>query len=387
MMTIGSMFAGIGGLDLACEWALDARTVWQLDQVGAKVRRRHWPDALQIEGDVTAIDPATLPRVGILCGGFPCQDLSCAGTGAGLEGKRSGLYRQMLRYARALAPALVVMENVPGLLKYREQLEADWRELGYGLTWVKVRALDAGAPHLRARVFVIAERGALGKGLLEAPRGGAWTAEASERTWATVCSRDHRSGGGHAHSKGGRCLPCEAVRTWPTATSTDHKASGAVGYSTESGRHSGTTLTDAAVRYWPTAMHSDAADVKTQGPGVPSLNFEARQRDQRPGKRLNPDWVECLMGFPPGWTRTQGALLVAERAPRWPRGRYPEGWDRSVQWPGFPWEPSRTLPDGPPAKGRPARLKGIGNAVCPQEGALALRTWAEPVQVTLWGAQ
>jgi hypothetical protein len=94
------------------------------------------------------------------------------------------------------------------------------------------------------------------------------------------------------------------------------------------------------------------------------------------------------MGFPAGWTdsgRNQMGLFAGaparqapKRAPNWPRGRYPADWDRSQLWPGFEWEPSRTIPDGPPVAGRPARLRALGNAVCPQQGALALSSLVTP---------
>lgn len=76
-MRIGSMFSGIGGLDLACEWAFPgSATVWQLDLVGADIRRRHWPGVRQVVGDARRVDPRDLEPVEVLCGGFPCQDLS-----------------------------------------------------------------------------------------------------------------------------------------------------------------------------------------------------------------------------------------------------------------------------------------------------------------------
>ena len=84
------------------------------------------------------------------------------------------------------------------------------------------------------------------------------------------------------------------------------------------------------------------------------------------------------MGLPQGWTLPEGPSQAEEAralldAPRWPRGRYPATWDRSVPWPGYAWEPSRTLPDGPPAPGRPGRIRACGNAVCPAQALLALR--------------
>ena len=350
MTRIGSMFAGLGGLDLACEWEIGGTTAWQLDLVGADIRRRHFPDALQVEADVRTVDPLDLPPIDVLCGGFPCTDLSAAGQRAGLDGEKSGLYSEMLRFAHAIRPEYVVIENVPALLQYRERLETDWDRLGYGLTWVKARALDAGAPHRRSRVFVVARLGGPMVGVMDAPRDGEWTGDAE--------------------------------RPWPKTTASDHKATGAEGYSTASGRHSGTTLTD-AVRPWPTVLVADATGVKSHGGrGNPSLGNECRQF----GKRLNPDWTEVLMGLPQGWTEPTGPCLTAERAPLWPRGRYPETWDRSVLWPGFDWEPLRTIPDGAPVRGRPARIRACGNAVSPQQGALAIRAGLDgPRQTSLLG--
>ena len=379
------MFAGIGGLDLACEWHWGAETAWQLDLIGADVRRRHWPNALQVEADVRQVDPVSLPAVDILCGGFPCQDLSVAGSHAGLTGERSGLYREMLRYAAALRPRFVVMENVPGLLRYAATLELDWAALGYGLTWVKCRALDAGAPHLRARVFVVAEVEAVSCGVIEAQRQSR-----AVRPWPTAVASNPNEGEDprcwHArqrhHRQRGRPLISEplaqTVRPWATPRATGADA-GLRKRVTKQGAH-----LSVQIRTWPTATAQDAANNAAPSQwerNAEPLNVSAATQ---PGKRLNPDWVETLMGYPIGWTLTQGEQLTASRAPRWPRGRYPSTWDRSQLWLGHRWEPSRTLPDGPPARGRPARLRALGNAVCPQQGALALATWARPAQIGLF---
>ena len=383
---IGSLFSGIGGLDLACEWAGLGHTAWQLDLTGADVRRRHWPDALQVEADITTVDPFDLPAVDVLCGGFPCQDLSCAGSGAGLDGSRSGLYREVLRFADALKPRLVVIENVPGLLAYRERLEGDWRGLGYGLTWVRARALDAGAPHLRARVFVVATRGGWGGGVVDAPRDGAWSGGVERewstqvRAWATYTASEAVGRRTSLARRDDPDMLTEQARPWPTATSGDAKASGNRSAPTNDA-HDGTSLTDAVRadrhvaggRPWASPTCADARSGWTQ---EDADRAERRNLlgDQTGGKRLNPRWVEHLMGYPEGWTLPEGERLEADPSPRWPRGRYPEGWDRSQHWPGYEWEPARTLPDGPPAKGRPAQLRALGNAVVPQEGKLAIRT-------------
>lgn len=136
-MRIGSMFAGIGGLDLACEWAFQAVTTWQLDLVASGVRRRHWPDALQVEGDVTRKDPSTLPPVDIICGGFSCKGVSVAGDQRLLEHPETrATYYGMLRFVEVIRPRYVVFENTPLMLtRLRPTMEEHYTALGYGLTW------------------------------------------------------------------------------------------------------------------------------------------------------------------------------------------------------------------------------------------------------------
>ena len=396
-MILGSLYAGVGGLDVAAERALGARTAWQLDQVGAAVRRRHWPDALQVEADVQTVDPLALPRTDVLVGGFACQDLSCAGRGAGLiDGERTGLtYREMVRFVVALQPEMVIMENVPALLSaWRVHLENDFGRMGYGLTWAPCRAVDVGAPHRRARVFVVAVRGAVGRGVVEVPTAGRWTPERDEQTWVTPTTRDYHSAGGLQHTLGGRTLNDEAaqVRPWPTPTEGDAKASGSRCLP-GSGAVAGTSLTDAIrpdrttrddVRSWATLAARNYRVGSGLNRGEPPLSEQAAPTGGL-GRRLSPAWTEILQGYPEGWTDTEGPRLECDPSPRWPRGRYPESWDRSVLWPGYDWEPPRTLPDGPQAKGRPARIRALGNAVVPQQGEMAIRAaLAQSAQTDLW---
>ena len=167
--------------------------------------------------------------------------------------------------------------------------QSDFRALGYGLTWTACEAADAGHPHLRRRVFALAELDRRGRGLVEVDQAGRW--QDGER------------------------------RTWATATATDYKTP--AGFVRE---------------------HHSAARIGEQ--------LFAEQ-----GKRLSPSWVEALMGYPIGWTEPTGDRLDYTPPPP-VRGRYPDGWDRREPWPGFDWEPPRTLPDGAPVKGRADRLRG-----------------------------
>ncbi|GKT37894.1 C-5 cytosine methyltransferase like protein, partial [Aduncisulcus paluster] len=117
-LRIGSLFSGAGGLDLAVEHVTGGRTVWhcEADPDASKVLAAHWPDVPNL-GDITAVDWSQVEPVDVLCGGFPCQDVSAAGRRAGLvDGTRSGLWHEMARAIEALRPARIVIENVEGLL-------------------------------------------------------------------------------------------------------------------------------------------------------------------------------------------------------------------------------------------------------------------------------
>lgn len=392
-MIVGSLFSGLGGLDVACEWQWGAHTAWQLDLTGERIRRRHWPDAIQVVGDVQAVDPAALLPVDVLCGGFPCQDLSVAGDMAGLDGARSGLYREVLRFARVLAPRFVVMENVPGLLSYMPRLCRDFRGLGYGLTWAICEAADAGYPHLRRRVFVLATRGGGDVGLVPVDQGRRWTGQDDMRPWTTITASEDRGRRVSLARRDDPDMLTEQVRPWatPAAGAPNEGEDPATWHArrarilAEKGILNGEPLGQQA-RCWPTVTVNDSKNC-----GAPSQH--ERNSDalnvavQHSGKRLNPAWVEALMALPLGWTDTEGPRLTVDRNAPAVRGRYPEGWDRTQPWPGYAWEPSRTLPDGDPVPGRPARIRALGNAVVPQQAHLALSAMLAPRQGSLWGAR
>jgi DNA (cytosine-5)-methyltransferase 1 len=169
---------------MAVEQFFGARTAWfcEYEDAPSKVLAAHWPGVPNF-GDMTRADWATVPRVRIVCGGTPCQDLSGAGKRAGMtDGTRSNLWVQMRECVAVTRPDIVIWENVrgafsayaasdvehePGLLGEtygpdRPALRAlgrvlgDLSDLGYDSEWVGVRASDAGAPHARFRVFVLA---------------------------------------------------------------------------------------------------------------------------------------------------------------------------------------------------------------------------------------
>ena len=157
--SIGSLFAGIGGFELGLERAIPgAYTLWQVEQntFCQKVLAKHWPQA-RIYDDVRNITKNNVQQVDILCGGFPCQDISVAGKGEGLNGKRSGLFWEFHRIIEELQPRAVIMENVAAInIRGLGTVLGSLSEIGYDAEWCTIRASDCGAPHHRARWFCIA---------------------------------------------------------------------------------------------------------------------------------------------------------------------------------------------------------------------------------------
>ena len=156
-MRIGSLFSGYGGLDMAVASVLGAQVAWFLDndKHAGQILAHHYPDVPNY-GDVTTVDWATVEPVDILTGGYPCQPFSSAGKRKGADDERH-LWPYIVGAIRHLRPQLVVLENVRGHLSLGfADVLGDLAQLGWSAKWGVVRASDAGAPHQRARLFVIA---------------------------------------------------------------------------------------------------------------------------------------------------------------------------------------------------------------------------------------
>lgn len=164
-MNVGSLFSGIGGFELGFERA-GMRVSWQVEQDAycRAVLARHFPDAARFE-DVREVGGRELDPVDLICGGFPCQDLSTAGRGGGIDGTRSGLWSEFARIVRELRPRYVVVENVPALLTGKGKrwergpigrVLGDLAEARYDAEWACLSAGEFGAPHLRKRVWIVA---------------------------------------------------------------------------------------------------------------------------------------------------------------------------------------------------------------------------------------
>jgi DNA (cytosine-5)-methyltransferase 1 len=156
-LTVGSLFSGIGGIDLGLERA-GMKVLWQveIDPWCRAVLAKHWPGVERFE-DVRSVGADNLPRVDILVGGFPCQDISSIGKGAGIEGKESGLWTEFARIVREIRPRYVLVENVP-VLRSRglDVVLGDLAASGYDMEWDCIPASAVGAPHRRDRIWIVA---------------------------------------------------------------------------------------------------------------------------------------------------------------------------------------------------------------------------------------
>jgi len=155
------LFSGIGGFSLGCEATKGFETIafCEIDPFCRKVLAKHWP-GVPIFEDITKLGEGELNDLGnidVICGGFPCQDISCAGKGAGIHAARSGLWWEMLRIIRLVRPQYVLVENVAALLnRGLDEVLGSLAESGYDAEWAMLSASDFGAPHTRRRLFGVA---------------------------------------------------------------------------------------------------------------------------------------------------------------------------------------------------------------------------------------
>jgi len=310
-ITFGSLFAGIGGLDLGFE-RLGMECKWQveIEPYAIKVLEKHWPNVHR-ERDINECSKENLERVDIIAGGFPCQDISYAGRGAGLDGERSGLFFEAVRLVCELRPRVVVLENVAGLLtRGMDRVLGTLAEIGYDAEWHCIPAAAVGAPHIRDRVFVLAHA----KG-----DGGA--------------EREERSGraGPDIDSSGDACEVQEPV---PNAAGTR-----------------AWDKTETTSRQGREPSHAPEPEVLRQGDGETSTDgAESICADVPNADSTGLEGGQDTRGTGEGWTKAEQQLA------RYRKSRGGENWAI---------EPAvGRVVNGVP--NRMDRLKGLGNAIVPQ---------------------
>ena len=159
-------FSGIGGFSLAARWLGGIETVQFVEREPfcQRILAKHWP-TVPIHDDICTFQPPP-GSADIVCGGFPCQDISQAGKGAGLAGKRSGLFYELLRVVRLVGPRYIVLENVAAIThRGMDDVLGALAEAGYDAEWACIPAAAVGACHQRDRWWCVAY-----------PQGGRWGA-------------------------------------------------------------------------------------------------------------------------------------------------------------------------------------------------------------------
>ena len=305
-LTVGELFAGYGGLGLGLNLLTETRTSWVSDIAPGprKILAHRLPDAPNL-GDITTVDWTQVEPVDVITGGSPCQDMSVAGKRAGMiDGTRSGLWSYQADAVAALRPKAVVWENVRGARTAKaampdgttgtalQRVTGDLEALGYEVRSTLVKASDVGAPHQRARVFLLATQPGytlptvtdgypaleLASQLLPTPvvndMGAAYTPETWD-AWTERMRARHGNGNGH-----GKSLNIEVQR-----------------HATDFGPYA------AAVARWGAITGTPAPSPTEVGP--------------KGGRRLSAAFAEWMMGVPAGWitntpdvTRTEALKLV-----------------------------------------------------------------------------
>lgn len=385
MLRMVSFFAGIGGFDLGLSHV--ARVVGQVevDPLCRRVLEARFGHCEPWRwDDITTLRPADVPKAEVWAGGFPCQGISAAGTGRGLEDERSGLWRAWAKLIAARRPRYVLLENSPRLrTRGLDEVLLDLRDAGYDARWLRLSAWDVGAWHWRERLWLLATQAgawaapALWGAPLEAgmnlPADGLMVdgdvhallpvtagkppANAFRRglalPTATASSYGTNKGGaggrGDDHSARPGLESLARRGALPTATSSDAASAGNRG----GAAHPGTSLSDVFLRG---ALPTPAARDERSG----KSSIEQPWRDGSPCLAevmqgvLNPAWIEPFMGFPIGWTDpTPNALLGSLLLPE--------------AWVDGSWVALAPPPVVAPREvaHRRARVRALGNAVVP----------------------
>ena len=310
-MRVGSLFTGYGGLDMAVGGDL----AWysEIEPAACKVLSAHH-DAPNL-GDIKKIDWTAVAPVDVMTGGYPCQPFSHAGLRKGENDERH-LWPYIREGISVLRPRLVLLENVRGhvTLGLREVL-GEIAELGYGARWGVVRASDAGAPHQRARVFIAAYSESNGgderpDGFDSSHGAGSWLQVATRGGNQFASDSNGRQLSGIAAD--GNVVSVSSERGVESATHTDGGGHGEQQDSRRVGSVEGHAESEASERQRSRGESDSGSNKPTLDFGKYEGAISRWERiigrtapipvvESRGKERLNPVFVEFMMGLPEGW--------------------------------------------------------------------------------------
>ena len=306
-MKIGSLFSGYGGLDMGVQSVLGGEVVWHVeyDKAPSRILAHHYPH-IPNHGDVTTVDFTRIEPADVLTGGYPCQPFSTAGKRKGTYDERH-LWPHVLRAISGMAPRIVILENVRGHLTLGfDVVLSDLAALGWSAEWGVVRASDTGAPHQRARLFIVAY-----------PSSGPLPRAAKQHDRLRLASERGSSPTADATGNG-RPPRGTGSSEWPGTTgqpASDHgpladaNVPGSQARGTEprrAGRQSTAGQREPVGRNAPISWGE-------YGPAINRWEYVTGRpapAPTEPGQtgnpRLSPRFVEWMMGLPAGWVTDPG---------------------------------------------------------------------------------
>jgi DNA (cytosine-5)-methyltransferase 1 len=389
-MRIGSLFSGAGGLDMAVEHVFGGTVVWhsEIDKAASKVLAHRYPDVPNL-GDITEIHWATAEKIDVLCGGFPCQDVSMAAVDRrkGLTaGTRSGLWSEFAAAIDWLMPSYVVIENVRGLLSAtadrnveseqsdlgngagRPVLRAagavcgDLADLGYDAQWTTLAASGVGAPHKRERVFFIACRRGVKLDDLSGAGGVPEFFDVTGKLLPTPNSQDGGRGprsqhsldfGGHQTNLNDICKLLPTPRASEPGSASSHSGEG---FSPSLGEIARKLLPTPSASDGLGGGHNNPANRRAGGHSVQLIDLGMFPEEWGVYSEAIRRWENITRPAPPpteiGKT---GNPRLSARLSEWMMG-WPDGWVTDIDLK------------------REDHLRICGNGVVPQQAAAALRS-------------
>jgi site-specific DNA-cytosine methylase len=337
-------FSGIGGFSLAARWLGGIETVQFVEREPycRHILRKHWPD-VPIHDDITTYQPQP-GSADVICGGFPCQDISTAGKQAGIkEGTRSGLFYELMRVVRLVGPRYVVLENVAAITSNGlDAVLGTLAEAGFDAEWACIPAADVGACHRRDRWWCVA-----------------YASGADRPRWGEGAGRRERSA-----ADAGRCGISEGSGSADSAANSDH--------------HHVSAKQQQQGQQWPTAS-SDG------GGNWNAPHSEGSGRRTGPGQGTGQAGYQG-QGTGDGGAGSDAADAAADTHHQRQQERQPAAITSGARWTGWGDAPRRLNPDwrsylSQPVlcrgddglSGRVDRLKALGNAVVPQVAMVPLQ--------------
>lgn len=295
--TVLDIFSGIGGFSIGLEKAgMETLAFCEMEKYGKKLLNKYWPD-VPVFPDVCELNSATFVEHGlevpnVIAGGFPCQDISCAGKQAGIGGERSGLWKEFKRLIDELEPNYAIAENVANLRSNGlVTVLYDLWEIGYNAEWHCIPASAIGAPHRRDRIWIVA---------YPSRARSEWSRRIR---LSTKISKDVSNANGNG---------CKDIQSETTRKNGDERQEcfkvanidrdvvATIGLPLFKGR----LEKNEEWRELPTSkplIEPEVINAYRDNEGFKQWNVEP-DIPRLANNKLNPDWVEWLMGFPSQWT-------------------------------------------------------------------------------------